>query len=1028
MAKRPADRYASMQELAEALTGYLRATGQAAPAPTAVAARPAAPVARAADRRGPDSLAAALFADLDAETPPPARSKRRARPLWPWLAAGVVVAAAAVGGIVLLARSLSRTAAPQAKEHEPPTPGPKGTTQKPGVVPPKPGVTPAVTAPLKEVENSVGMKLVLIPAGKFKMGSPADEDGYFRDQGPVHDVEITRPFFLGAHEVTQGQYEKVMGANPSSFAATGNDKASRDRVIGLDTSTFPVDSVSWHDAVAFCAKLTALPEEKAAGRAYRLPTEAEWEYACRAGSSTPFHSGDSLSSKQANFNGNFPSGGGDRGPYLQRTCPVGSYAANVFGLHDMHGNVWEWVADRYGEDYYASSERRDPQGPESGDRRILRGGSWDNRGKGCRTAFRRGHGPANRLSSYGFRVVCVAPPGPGVPTPAPSDDGFQPLFNGRDLDGWSLLNFSHTKNKARNTWAADPERKVLFSRGGDFQDLQSERRFKDFTLKLDWRFTPGGAIGPNGSGIVVRSRELDSFGRNPRGIEIDLRSKENWNEKRGWGTGLFIAYETVLRSHWGKTDGKKVRQLGWLREPPLRPEGEWNTCEVRCAGDRIKVWMNGALVNEGWGAEEVAGRVCLRSQNTAVEFRDVRIKELAPAADQGFVALFNGKDLTGWVNVNTGPGTFFARDGEIVTTGAPYGFLRTDTQYENFVLELDWMHVEKEKRANSGLFIWCDPLPAAGKRFPRGFEVQVLVNVELRDKKTRAVTATSHGDIFSSYGARCTPDRPHPLGWERCLPSENRARGGGEWNHYKVIANDGVIKLHVNGKEVSGVSNCAPRKGYIALQSEGAQCHFKNIRIKELPPTAGQGFVPLFNGKDLTGWEGLSGAWRAHQGALYGKLPAKRKRHTFLCSTKKYRDFELKFQVKLKNGKGNSGVQIRSTVIDPKGYIVAGPQVEIDARFGGLYGELSGGWMQRAPDAVVERVFKRNDFNDYLVRVVGKHVTVTVNGEQLVDGDFDTMADEGIIALQLHGGGPKGNMKSEELVFKDVMIKELPGR
>ena len=183
--------------------------------------------------------------------------------------------------------------------------------------------------------------------------------------------------------------------------------------------------------------------------------------------------------------------------------------------------------------------------------------------------------------------------------------------------------------------------------------------------------------------------------------------------------------------------------------------------------------------------------------------------------------MFNGKDLAGWVNVNCHPDTFFVKNGEIITTGNPTGFLRTEKQYENFVLEMDWMHVNTKEVGNSGLFVWGDPLPAVGTGYTRGIEVQVLVNLEYRDKKTNAITATSHGDLFSIWGAKCVPDRPHPLGWERCLPNENRAKGGGEWNHYKVTANDGVIKLEVNGKEVSGVSKCNPRKGYLALESEG---------------------------------------------------------------------------------------------------------------------------------------------------------------------------------------------------------------
>src|SRR5438874_2206006 len=151
---------------------------------------------------------------------------------------------------------------------------------------------------------------------------------------------------------------------------------------------------------------------------------------------------------------------------------------------------------------------------------------------------------------------------------------------------------------------------------------------------------------------------------------------------------------------------------------------------------------------------------------------------LAPAADDGYKPMFNGQDLAGWVNVNCHPSTFVVRDGEVVTTGKPMGFLRTERQYENFELEMDWMHVNTKEVGNSGLFVWGDPLPAVGSVYTRGIEVQVLVNLEFKDKKTGAVTATSHGDLFSIQGATCKPDRPHPLGWERCLPNENRAKGG----------------------------------------------------------------------------------------------------------------------------------------------------------------------------------------------------------------------------------------------------------
>jgi hypothetical protein len=239
----------------------------------------------------------------------------------------------------------------------------------------------------------------------------------------------------------------------------------------------------------------------------------------------------------------------------------------------------------------------------------------------------------------------------------------------------------------------------------------------------------------------------------------------------------------------------------------------------------------------------------------------------------GFVPLFNGKDLSGWVNVNCRKDTFFVKDGMLITTGKPTGYLRTVKHYENFIMEMEWMHMNKTAMGNSGLFVWGDPLPAVGTGYTRGIEVQVLVNFETD-------WATSHGDIFSIWGAKCKPDRPHPKGYERCLPSENRCKGGGEWNHYRVEAKDGVIKLHVNGKEVSGVSECNPRKGFLALESEGAECRFKNIKIKELPssnPKANeiahedQGHFSVFNGLDLEGWKTGKDAWAANDGRLYSK-------------------------------------------------------------------------------------------------------------------------------------------------------------
>jgi len=244
-----------------------------------------------------------------------------------------------------------------------------------------------------EITNSIGMKLKLIPEGEFLMGSPASE----RRGGDElqHRVQIAEPFYLGCYEVTQAKYERVMKTNPSRFSPQGERKGD---VVGLDTSRFPVENVSWLDAAEFCRRLSKLPEEKAAGRIYRLPTDAEWEYACRAGTTTRFHFGNQLTKRQANiFNCHV------------RTTTVGTYAPNAFGLYNMHGNVVEWCNGWY-KTCLRSSPRGDPQTnskPEH-QHRVVRGGSWMLVAKHCRAAGRRMGEPHIRTPDLGFRVAALS--------------------------------------------------------------------------------------------------------------------------------------------------------------------------------------------------------------------------------------------------------------------------------------------------------------------------------------------------------------------------------------------------------------------------------------------------------------------------------------------------------------------------------------------------------------------------------------------------------------------------------------------
>lgn len=197
-----------------------------------------------------------------------------------------------------------------------------------------------------------------------------------------------------------------------------------------------------------------------------------------------------------------------------------------------------------------------------------------------------------------------------------------------------------------------------------------------------------------------------------------------------------------------------------------------------------------------------------------------------PLAARAAAPTLGDAAIPGWVRVNCAPETFTLKDGLIVSTGKPTGVLRSERMYENFILEVEWRHLQPG--GNAGIFVWSDPLPARGVPFTRSIEVQVLDGTE-------TANYTSDGDLFAIHGASCVPDRPHPAGWERCLPDERRARPSPEWNRYVITARDGRIELDVNGKVVSGVSNCLPRKGYVCLEAEGSECHFRIVRLEELP-------------------------------------------------------------------------------------------------------------------------------------------------------------------------------------------------
>ncbi len=292
----------------------------------------------------------------------------------------------------------------------------------------------------------------------------------------------------------------------------------------------------------------------------------------------------------------------------------------------------------------------------------------------------------------------------------------------------------------------------------------------------------------------------------------------------------------------------------------------------------------------------------------------------AAQEEEGFGPLFNGKDLSGWVRVNTAPSTWTVEDGMIVCSGRPIGELRTARMYQNFILELEWRHMRP--KGNSGVFVWADDITAPGQPFHRAIEVQVLEN-----DYGNTQHYTTHGDIFPIHGAKMTP--VNGRGGSRAFPTEERSRPCPQWNHYRIACRDGNISLAVNGKVVTRGLDCSPRKGYICLESEGGLVHFRNIRIKELPDTPidpahvaveDRGYRCLYTGVDLEGWK-ISGPWECRDWILACGNPGPRGEAS-IVTEESFGDMGFIFDVRLEERSGTPRVLLRDSkeaavVIDP---------------------------------------------------------------------------------------------------------------
>lgn len=356
----------------------------------------------------------------------------------------------------------------------------------------------------------------------------------------------------------------------------------------------------------------------------------------------------------------------------------------------------------------------------------------------------------------------------------------------------------------------------------------------------------------------------------------------------------------------------------------------------------------------------------------------------AASADDadGFVALFNGENLDGWVRVNTPQSTWRVEDGRLVCSGKPIGELRTTRMYQNFIMEVEWRHMQP--RGNAGIFVWADDITAPGVPFHRSIEVQVLENAY---GNTRSYT--THGDIFPIHGARMTP--VNGRGGSRAFPVESRSLPAPQWNHYRIECDRGAISLAVNGKVVTRGMGCSPSKGYICLESEGGVVHYRNMRIKVLPDTpiekadvatANRNFRSIYSGLDLKGWLADEG-WVAEDWVLaYTGQQA-----GTISSQEQFQNVGFVIDVQL--GEQSGVVELA----------VANALVRLDRKMGPLAAQL-----------------KKSGWNRLEGSLRGTSLKLWVNGQPVSDQTLQVRPGKG--AIKLRAEGPTR--------FANLFVRSLP--
>ena len=534
-------------------------------------------------------------------------------------------------------------------------------------------------------------------------------------------------------------------------------------------------------------------------------------------------------------------------------------------------------------------------------------------------------------------------------------------------------------------WAEDAGRRVQVFNGKDFDGWQ--------VLNCEAGVEDGCMVLKDGNGLVCLNDRYDDY-------ILEFKWKARRDAK--WDSGVYFRCDLPADSArpWPKKYQVNLRQdmegnvgsLPGAKSEGLVKPGEWNEMKLTVVGPGAKLEINGQAAWEAEGLEQCEGLIAIQAEvpgGGQFEFKDIYVTEL------GRKDLFNGKDLTGWFNINCAPSTWRAEEGMVRCTGLPTGQMRTDRMYENFVLDVDWRHLKP--KGNAGIMVWADGVTAPGVPFCRAVEVQVLDGRE-------GDWYTSDGDVFPIHGATMKPENAR--GGMRAFPTEARAKPSPEWNHFRISCVDGTIRLAVNGKIVTQGHESSLRKGYICLESEGSPVDFRNLRIKELPPSKTPlapehvalsvpnncPIIPLYSGVDLSGWQ--IGAdekeqWKSQDWRLVHEGEGSSAGST-IWSENRFKSIDLILDAKLpKNAKDGQAA-----------IVLGGPDAEESALTKiSLTGETPGEWHR------------------YRVTVRDRRMTVTVDGETIIEKEpVADLATPTAVGLTGQGG---------RIEFANILIRDM---